>query len=127
MKGFIVTILLLLSFAATADTVQWSQGYTANCDNATQREDGAALPLSEIGRVEYYLDQTDGNITNPAVTLLMSGGCQPMFLDTKQVPVGDYFTYGRTWDTDGLDSVVSAPGTPKTIQKSRPKSGSNYR
>jgi hypothetical protein len=120
-------IISTLSCIAHADDVQWSKGYTANCDNAVERENGEPLALSEIDRVEYYLDKTDGNITNPVLTILMNGGCKPMFVDTRQLSVGDYFAYGRTWDTDGLDSVVSTPGVPKHIQKSRPKSGSNYR
>ena len=118
-------LLLLLPFAVQAEVIQWSQGYTAGCDNATERVDGTILTLGEIARVEYYIDPVDGNPT-PLHTVIMSGGCADTFVDTKQFPVGDYFRYAVTVDTDGLVSDMSV-GAMMTIQKSRPKSPGGIR
>lgn len=127
MRIITTIVLMLLGTLLHADTVQWSQGYLGNCDNPTEREDGTPLLPAEIGRVEYYLDRTDGNITNPELTVIMTGGCSETFINTKAVGTGDYFAYGRVFDTDGIDSVASSPGVPKTIQKSRPKPATNFR
>jgi hypothetical protein len=125
---FVASVLMItLIGVLQAEDIQWAQGFTADCDNPTEREDGTPLSIEEIARVEYYLDPVDGNLDTPAYTAIMAGGCQPTFIDTKQLSVGDYWAYARTYDTDLLDSVASTPGIPKHIQKSRPKAAKNLR
>lgn len=113
-------ILLLIPFAVHAKDVQWAQGYTANCDNATEREDGTALPLNEIASVHYLIIPASGG--EPIYTMIMTGGCNPMFVDTHQfVPAGNYLLHGITVDTEGRQSVMSTPGNVLTVIKARPK------
>jgi hypothetical protein len=126
-KLLLILIISTLTCTVSAEDIQWSKGYIGTCINPTQRVDGTPLDVSEILRVEYYLDKTDGNITNPELIVLMQGGCQDAFVDTKQVGTGDYFAYARTFTTDSLDSVASAPGVQNQIQKARPKSPSGLR
>ena len=118
-------LLLLVPFAVQAETIQWSQGFTAGCDNPTERIDGTPLLPEEIDRVEYYIDYIDGN-PDPLYTIMMTGGCADIFVDTKQIPIGDYYRYAITVDTDGLVSDMSV-GAMMTIQKSRPKSPGGIR
>ena len=89
---YLIAILLLISFSAHADIVQWSQGYTANCDNPTERTDGTTLDISEIKRVEYFISTLDGlagqeraALTGGQVVFAISmiGGCAPVFVDVK--------------------------------------------
>jgi hypothetical protein len=122
MKLFIILMLLVLP--VQAKVVQWSQGYTANCTNATQREDGTALALAEIQKVVYQIKSGDSVIYEA----LMMGGCNDMYIDTKQfIPPGEYLLYGFTVDTEGLESALSDPGVTLTVQKARPKPPSGLR
>jgi hypothetical protein len=121
-----ILILLLVATSVQAEVVQWSKGYTGDCTNPTRREDESILTLAEIARVEYYLDKVNGNLATPELTVLMSGGCRAMFIDTKLVGVGNYYKYAMTVDTEGRKSVASI-GTPVTIQKSNPKSPTDIR
>lgn len=115
-----------LAFNIQAEVIQWSQGFTADCDNPTERVDGTPLAVGEIANVYYYIDSTDGNITSPVYTTIMTGGCTPTFVDTKQFNIGTtYYRYGVTEDTEGQLSVVSSPGVPFTVQKAKPKPPSN--
>ena len=123
MKRFI--LLLLVSMSAQAEVVQWSQGFIAGCDNPTERTDGTPMTVAEIDRVEYFIDPVDQN-PDPLYTIPMVGGCQDMAVDTRQFPVGDYFRFAKTIDTDGLESDLSA-GIPFSIQKARPKPPSGVR
>ena len=126
MKYLIIFLIqLAIASSVNAETVQWSKGFTAGCDNATERTDGTPLDVSEIDRVEYYIDPTDQN-PSPAYTIPMAGGCQDLFVDTRQFPVGDYFRYAKTIDTDDRESDLS-PGTAFTIQKPRPNPPGNLR
>ena len=118
-------LLLLLPFAVQAEVIQWSKGYTAGCDDATERVDGSPLLPGEIAVVEYYIDPIDGNPA-PEHLILMPGGCEDTFVDTKGFQIGDYYRYARTFDTDGLVSDMSA-GVLMTIQKARPKSPGGIR
>jgi len=116
---YLLVFLLAINGIANADDVQWAKGYTADCDNATEREDGSALDASEIASVRYIIIPEGGTV--PVYTAIMAGGCTPTYIDTKKfVPVGRYFLHGITVDTDGRESAVSSPGAPLTVQKSRP-------
>ena len=121
-------LAMMLALPATAQVVKRSDGYTASCTNATEREDGTPLLASEIQSVWYYLDMTYGDVTNPTKSILMSGGCKDTFIDTKQMPVGDYHRYAVTVDTDGESSVISDL-LPEllTIQNAKPRAPANIR
>ena len=122
---FLTGSLLAFQIQA-ADVYQWSQGFTGNCTDPTEREDGTTLLASEIANIYYYIDSTDGNVATPAFTSIMAGGCSPVAVDTKQFNTNTtYYRYGVTEDTDGRLSVVSTPGNPFTVVKSRPKPPSN--
>lgn len=115
------TILLAALIATTvnATEVQWAQGFSANCTNATERTDGSILNATEISVVKYRIRDLNGLLVYEAI---MAGGCRTTFIDTKQfVPVGNYLAHGITVDTDGLESIESTPGTSLVIMKSRPK------
>ena len=120
--GILVAIAMCTGTVA-AKEVQWSQGYTANCTNATQRVDGTILNATEIAFVKYQIIPVSS--TSATYEVIMSGGCRTTFIDTKQfVPVGSYLMHGITVDTDGLESVLSSPGVELIVQKARPKSPS---
>ena len=74
------------------------------CTNATTRVDGSPLAVSDIERVE--VDITNETLT---YTITMMGGCQPMSFDLTQLSPGTWNHIGRTYDTDGRESVGSAP------------------
>ena len=121
-------LAMMLALPATAQVVKRSDGYTASCTNATEREDGTPLLASEIQSVWYYLDMTYGETANATRSILMSGGCKDTFIDTKQMPVGDYHRYAITVDIDGESSVVSDQLIDVlTIQNAKPKAPGNIR
>lgn len=74
------------------------------CTNATMRADGSPLAVSDIERVE--IDITNETLT---YTITMMGGCQPMSFALTQLSPGTWNQVGRTYDTDGRESVDSAP------------------
>ena len=120
MKTMIAMLILFAGVVQAETIVQWSKGYTASCSDAVEREDGTPLAPEEIARVEYYLDDVDGNVTNPSYTAIMSGGCQPVFIDTKRLTTGSYYAFAITVDTDGRESVASL-SKQVVIQKAKPK------
>lgn len=114
-------ILLLIPFSVFADDVQWSKGFTINCTDATEREDGSALPPGEIGSIKYYAYR-DGETTEPEYTFQFIGGCGPSVIDTKQLTTGIKDFYATTVDTDGRESsTVSLTKATHNIMKARPK------
>ena len=122
----VIFVAFIFTLDAKAKDVQWSQGYTGGCLDPSQRVDGTPLPPAEIAKVEYYLDQTDGDITTPELTIIMNGGCRDTFIDTKVLSTGTYYAYGRAFDTDGLVSDVSV-STDIVITKAKPKPPSGIR
>ena len=126
---WLVSVLMvsaIMVMDANAIEVQWAQGWTADCDNATQRTDGSALSTAEIEYVEYRVTPSTGG--NATYTVLMTGGCKPTYIDTKQfIPVGTYLLTGVTVDTDGRVSVPSDPGIELTVMKAKPKPPSGLR
>ena len=129
MKFTIIMLAMMLALPATAEVVKRSDGYTATCDNPTQRTDGTTLPLSEIKQIQYFIDPVYGNSTSPDLTVLMSGGCKPTFVDTKQLTAGTYYRYAITEDTEGQLSVVSVQSTsdPLILQNAKPKAPGNIK
>ena len=124
----IITLAMLLALPATAEVVKRSDGFTANCDNATRRTDDTPLAASEIKSVWYYIDTTYGDLTSPDLSVLMSGGCSATFIDTKLLPVGTYHKYAVTIDTDDRSSIASAQlADPLVIQNANPKAPGNIR
>ena len=122
-------LTMALLGTAWAKDVQWSQGYTGDCTNATEREDGVPLDLSEIYMVRYLIVPQGGDINDATYEIQMMGGCKPVFVDTKRyVPPGTYEVYGLTVDTsqpNRLESVPSDPPVILTVGKSSPKAPSN--
>lgn len=139
MKWFIIFILsLFLSININAKEVQWSQGYTGNCDNATHRNgtdsngNPILLPLSEIYMVRYLIvNKGETDPDNAVYEAQMMGGCKPIFIDTKRyVPPGTYEIYGVTVDTSQpvrLESVLSNPPVELIVTKSKPNPPSGIR
>jgi hypothetical protein len=128
MKLMAIAVAMALALPATAQVVKRSEGYPANCTDATEREDGTPLLASEIANVWYYLDKTYGDVDTATKSILMSGGCKDTYVDTKQMPVGDYHRYAITVDTDGEPSRVSDQ-LPEvlTIQNAKPKAPGNIK
>ena len=88
------------------------QSFIADCANPTTRTDGSNLPLSEIDRVEYFIDDSVpvdyASLGNPLYTLIMDGGCAPSSVDLQQFPTRTtLYKFGFTIDTDGNTSPVS--------------------
>ena len=122
----VIFVAFIFTLDAKAKDVQWSQGYTGGCVNASEREDGSILPLSEISLVRYLIIPKGSTI--PKHTVMMNGGCANTFIDTKRnVPVGSYLIHGITVDTDGNESVLSLPGVLLNVIKSNPKPPSGLR
>jgi hypothetical protein len=95
--------------------------FTAGCDNPTEREDGTPLALNEIANVTYYVTATDGDISNPLYTVIMTGGCTDVPVDLQQFPVKtDLYKLGTTLDTDGQLSVLSVSRSFR-IEAANPK------
>ena len=131
MKYFIA-LLLALSFSADAAVVdvQRTQGFTANCDNATTREDGSALPLSEIHSVTFFMYAIgETNVANYAAKQEVLGGCRSVTIITKDLTAGKtYNLQAVTTDTGTLVSDLSATSVNTyAIQNSRPKNPKNLR
>ena len=124
-----IAVAMVIALPATAEVVKRSDGFTANCDNPTTREDGTLLPVSEIKQVQYFVDPVYGNVANPDLTVLMTGGCNPTFIDTKQLAVGTYYRYAITEDTSGLLSVVSVQSIsdPLVLQNANPNAPGNVK
>ena len=117
----------VLTMDAMADDVQWSKGFTINCTNATEREDGTALPAAEIGSIKYYAYR-DGETTNPEHIYQVMGACKASVIDTKQLTTGIKDFYATTVDIDGRESTtVSTTFVTHNIVKSRPKPPSGLR
>jgi hypothetical protein len=130
-----VRILILMALMVAgpalgeAEVFQWSQGFTADCENATERQDGSVLcngvncTPSEIQAVRYYIGTTDGDIENPELTFLMDGGCVATAVDTRGLLTDViYYRYAMTQDTDGRwSSFPSTPGLSFTLVKAKPK------
>ena len=116
----VVGLIMVSGILMAQDVYKRSDGYTAGCTNPTAREDGTPFdPTTELDSVEYYVGMTDGDLVNYQHRIIMMGGCQSVFIDTKQWPVGDYYRYGIAIDTDLVSSAVS-PGNPFTLQNARP-------
>lgn len=118
---------LLAAFAANANALTvykrgTDQSYVANCTNATTREDGTPLTLAEIASVEYYIDDVDGNVTNPLVTVTMTGGCKATTVNLQTLPAGIVlYKFAKTVDTAGLKSTnPSTPGVDFIITNANP-------
>ena len=111
---YLATLLLLLAFSAQAAvvTVQRSQGFTANCDNATTRTDDSPLALAEIHSVTFFMfvmGETDE--TNYALQQEVLGGCRAVTIVTKDLAVQEtYYLKAITTDIDGLTSELSLEG-----------------
>jgi len=119
-------ILMMFLSVACADDIQWSKGFTINCTDATQREDGTALLTSEIGSIKYYA-YPSGETTNNEHVFEFIGGCKAVQIDTKQLTTGVKDFYATTVDTDGRESTdLSATKVTHTIMKSRPKAPEPY-
>lgn len=119
--------ILMAAFAANASALTVykrgvDQSYVAGCVNATTREDNTPLPLNEIARVEYYIDDVDGNVTNPLVTVLMQAGCKDTVVNLQTLPAGIVlYKYASTVDTAGLKSTnPSTPGVDFIITNANP-------
>jgi hypothetical protein len=64
--------------------------------------------------------------TTPTHEILMLGGCQSVFVDTKKdVPPGEYFKGGYTEDTEERRSVTDY--VPMTVQKAAPKNATGWK
>ena len=80
-------IISTLTCTVNADTVQWAKGFTADCENPIEREDGTALTAAEISHIVYQIIPASGG--TPMYEAIMQGGCKPTFVDTKSfVPTG---------------------------------------
>lgn len=97
--------LCLLSGVAAADSLTWTW------TTPTQREDGTALPLSEIK--EYKVNWT---LNGTALTPVIIPGTLTTYTLSGLAP-GRYCANLTTVDTDGLES---AP-TGDVCRKARPK------
>lgn len=102
------------------DIYKRSDGFTADCDNPTAREDGTLLDwATEGGDVTYYVLMEEGNLNTLALTIEMTGGCQAVPVDTKQWPVGRYWRHAIATDSASQASRLS-PGVPFILQNARP-------
>jgi len=125
MKTILIIMIMLVS-SVHADDIQWSKGFTINCTNAVEREDGTALLPSEIGSIKYYA-YPSGETTNNEHVFEFIGGCKAVQIDTKQLTTGVKDFYATTVDTDGRESTdLSATKVTHTIMKSRPKAPEPY-
>ena len=102
-------IALLLAVASQAHAASYQKGVDdtkpSTCTNAIEREDGSALPASQIDRVELVVSQGG----TPVHTIIHMGGCKAgVTMDLTALPVGTYDQTGITYDTGGLNSKPSA-------------------
>lgn len=111
----LLTLALLLitsnSYAATA-IVEW--------DNPTQREDGTALPLSEIAytRVMWGTCTSTGGLGTISATVNVPSPNSSV--EIQNIPAGSYCFAAITVDTEGQESALSNVAS-KAFNKSRPK------
>lgn len=130
MNKYILALVIACITSATQAADIYKRGhdkqYTAGCVDAIARTDGTPLLASEIAKVEYMIDDVDGNLVNPLFTVIMMGGCQDTIIDLQQFPAGDYFRYAITVDTDGLVSAVSQ-SNPFTMKNAPPNAPGQLR
>lgn len=125
--ALVVAIIWAVTLNVHALEIQWSHGFTADCDNASERDDGTPLPVSEIYMVNYLImaKGDDPLVDSPVYHIEMLGGCMPVPVDTKNVLApGEYDIYGVTVDTsqpNRLNSIPSTPAFDLRITKNRPK------
>lgn len=137
MKYLIIFIMsiCLMSVAGAADKVYkrgQDQVGTVTCTNPTTRTDGTALDVTEIAKVELYIDEVEGNVDTPNDTFVMMGGCQTMQFPLQNYPSGTvFYVYGRTFDTSDpeLVSVVSpeVSNTSFVIQNANPNAPGQWK
>ena len=70
---FLLIFLLVIGGIANADTVQWSKGYTADCDNPTEREDGTVMSAAEISHIIYQIIPASGSSLRTRIAKFLSG------------------------------------------------------
>lgn len=118
----ILSILLALFFTeiVQAAGTQYTGVKTISCTNATEREDGTALPPAEIERVEIgFTKNADG--TGSTHFTNMPGGCADKEFDLSLLPsIGQWYEVGWTvacdnadWSTAGCtNELYSKPSAP---------------
>lgn len=116
MKKYLFLIAALAATQVLAEDDMYVRGinsnYDANCTNTTARTDGTPVSAGEISQVVYYIDVVDGNLTNPAFSVTMFGGCTATPVDLLQFAENTtYYKYATTQLTDGLVSSASLSRT----------------
>ena len=132
MNRLMAVLIFLVSVNVYANDIQWSQGFTADCDNDLARDDGTPMPVSEIYMVKYLVMNkgADPIVDTPAFSVEMMGGCKPVPVDTKSVLTpGEYEIYGVTVDNSEPNRLSSIPSDPVSLRitKNRPKPPKNLR
>ena len=117
-------LLMLLSTSVFAADVTYQKGkdksFVGGCVDATEREDGSVLPPEEIATVKYYVDDVDGNLSDPLHMVMMTGGCKDSMIDLTLFPVDIvFYSYAQTIDTEQRESVSSVSKS-FIIQKANP-------
>lgn len=102
--------------AADVTYVRGNSSSTGNCTDATTREDDSALAVENIDRVEYYIDNVDGNLASPLYTHIMPGGCAAagaFTIDLAQFP-SDITFYKYAITVDDQDPEKSSVASVST-------------
>lgn len=115
MKKLYIFILMLFTLSAFAEgpvvdptiTPTW----TVTCNYPIEREDGTALAINEIARVEFKVSQ-DKTTWQPAGQ--NNAECKQIY-DLTNVPDGQYYYTPLTVDTNGRQSVLAYDADPLEV------------
>ena len=113
-------ILLLLSFNAFANsltfdpTIPGQTTLTITCEYPIAREDGTALAINEIAKVNFFVEKNGVGGYLPAGENMTA--CKQVY-DLSQVPDGVYVYAVTAVDTDGRESQFSATNVNATVKR----------
>lgn len=118
-----ILLLALLPFSVMANDLVYDPSstqtiLTITCTYPTDREDGTPLLVSEIAKVNFYVDDgVSGYIDAGENTT----ACYQTY-DLTKIPVGDYNYAVTATDTDGRMSLYSPVVVHLTVKKTLPPS-----
>ena len=117
---YLFLIPLLISFDAFANslnfdpTIPGQTTLTVTCEYPVAREDGTALAVNEIARVNFFVEKNGVGGYLPAGE--NTTACKQVY-DLSQVPDGVYVYVVTTVDTDGRESRYSAINVTALVKR----------
>ncbi len=130
-KLLLITALLLTSFDAYAvnlildPTIEGQKNFTVTCEYPVEREDNTPLDVSEIAKVNFFVEKNGAGGYLPAGE--NTTACRQVY-DISEIPDGVYIYAATVTDTDGRESIYSSADnvvnlTIKRLASPKPPAG----